>query len=458
MDTFDVVVLGGGSAGESIAAVVAKGGRSVALVEAKRVGGECPFVACMPSKAMLRSAQVRHLAGIARQLGATADDLPLGDDAAAYREAVARRDGIAEGRDDSSHARELEAAGVTLIRGWGRIVLPGVLGVEGRELGWTDLVISTGSVARRPPIDGLDTVPTWTSDEALSTDERPASLLILGGGAVGCELAQVYARFGCAVTVLQADPRLLPEEEPAIAAMLADVLRGSGVEVRLSAKVTAAHTAPDGGARLTLEDGATLAARRVIVATGRAPRTTDLGLEALGLTPGEQGVETDEHCRVRGQQHVWAAGDVTGVAPFTHTANYQGRVVAANLLGRKTQADYRAIPRAVYTTPAVAAVGLTEAQAREQGYDVATATVDLRETARSATEGNAVGRLMLVAEKRRNMLVGASIIGPHAAEWINEATLAIRAGVPLDLLTDVVHPFPTFSEAYEAALKVVSGE
>jgi dihydrolipoamide dehydrogenase len=267
------------------------------------------------------------------------------------------------------------------------VVRPGVVEVDGRELGWTDLVVATGSHATPPPVDGIDDVPTWTSDQALSAQDRPASLLVVGAGAVGCELAQAHARFG--VDVVLADPgeQLLGREERSLADLLAP---GDDAELR-----------------------------------------------------------TDDHCRVVGQQHVWAAGDVTGVAPYTHTANYQARVVLANLLGGDRRADYRAVPRTVYTDPPVASVGLDPETAREQGVDVVTADMDLGEVARTSTEGTRAGRLVLTADRARGVLVGAAAIGPRADEWLAEATLAIRAEVPLSVLADVVHAFPTFGEAYE---------
>lgn len=453
MDEFDVVILGGGSAGEALATTMARAGRSVAVVEAGRVGGECPFVACMPSKAMLRSAQVRHLAAEAQTLGATATR-PAPDDArGAYAAAVARRDRVAENRDDSEHARELREAGVTLLRGWGRVIEPGIVAVDDRRLRWRDLVIATGSAPDMPPIEGLESVHPWTSDVAYSSPDLPASTLILGGGPVGCELAQVLARFGSRVTIVQAGPGLLPREEPAIGALLADVLRDDGVTLHCNAQAVKAEPVAE-GARLTLKDGTALTAQRVVVAAGRSSRVENLGLETLGLRPDkQQGLPTDERCRVRGHEHIWAAGDVTNVAPYTHTANYQARIIADNLLGRPSVADYRANPRDVYTDPAVAAVGLTLEQAREQGIDALSAEADLADTARASVEGDVRGRLILVADRQQHVLVGASAIGPRAAEWLREAALAIRAAVSLDVLTDLVHPFPTFSEAYEPPLR-----
>ncbi len=458
MDTFDIVVLGAGSAGEWVADSMADAGRSVAVVEAQRVGGECPYVACMPSKALLRSAGARAQARQLTALGAASKDPDLDDDDLAYRAAAARRDEIAAHRDDSASAKGLQDRGVTLIRGRGRITAPGVVTVDGRELGYTDLVVSTGSVPVIPPIDGLSGVPTWTSDEALSAPERPASLVVLGGGAVGCELAQAHARFGVPVTLLEAADRLLGKEEPSISDLLAEVLRADGVDVRTGGEVVRAEPADD-GARIFLADGTTVTAARVLVSVGRKPVTEGLGLDALGIQPGEGGeVEVDEHCRVRGQQHVWAAGDVTGIGPYTHTANYQARVIIANLLGRVRAADYRAIPRAVYTEPAVASVGMTAEQARATGVDAVTASMDVRDVARATSEGSGPGRLVLTADRGRRVLIGAAAIGPGADEWLGEATLAIRAQVPLDILADVVHPFPTFSEAYEPPLRELAGE
>jgi len=448
MESFDVVVLGAGSAGESIAHAMAQAGRSVALVELLRVGGECPYVACMPSKSLLRSAEARVLAGQLAELGATADDPALDSPAQAYPAAVRRRDRIAAGRDDASAARRAVELGVALVRGTGRITRPGVVEVDGRELAWTDLVIATGSTAVRPDIPGLGEVPTWTSDEALSADELPDSLLVLGGGAVGCELSQVFRRFGTEVTLVQTGSQLLAKELPQIADALAAVLRKEGIEVVLDDEVTGLSPAGT-GALATLRSGRAIEASRVLIATGRKPTTAGLGLEVLGITTGERGeVGVDPHGRVKGQHNVWAAGDVTAVGPYTHTANYQARLVSANLLGGDRVADYRAIPRAVYTDPPVASVGTWD-----DDVEVITASMDIGDTARNSTEGTGGGLLVLTADKRRGVLVGAAAIGPRADEWLGEATLAIRAAVPLKVLADVVHAFPTFGEAFEPPLR-----
>lgn len=453
MDSFDVVVLGAGSAGEVISTTLARQGRRVVLVEALRVGGECPYVACMPSKAMLRSAQARHETRSLVELAGASAPVALDGDEEAFRAAVERRDEIAEHRDDADTANMVEQAGVVLVRGRGRVVRPGVVEVDGRELAYTDLVIATGSTPTTPPIDGLDEVPTWTSDEALSAQERPQSLLVMGGGAVGCELAQVHARFGVRTVLVEAGPQVAGKEETSIAELLAQVLRDDSVEVRLETKAERFESHA-GGARAHLSDGTTVDVERVLVAVGRTPTTDGIGLDVLGIEPGDSGaLEVDEHCRVVGQQHVWAAGDVTGVAPYTHTANYQAAVVAANLLGTERRVDLRAIPRAVYTDPAVASVGMAEQEAREQGVDAITAVMDLGEVARTATEGNKGGRLVLTADRGRGVLIGAAAIGPHADEWLAEAVLAVRAQVPIEVLADVVHAFPTFGEAYEPPMR-----
>ncbi len=455
--SYDIVILGAGSAGEAVAGRLADAGRSVALVEGLRVGGECPYVACMPSKAMLRAAEARTTAGRLRELGGAAERLPLGDARSAYAAAARRRDEVAEHRDDTDDAKDLMSRGVTLVRGRGVVTGYGSVTVElaeggTRVLGWTDLVVATGSQAVRPDLPGVDAVPTWSSDEALLATERPDSLLVLGGGAVGCELAQVHARFGVEVTLLDSGPQLLAKEEPSIAAALAAVLRAEGVDVRLGTEVSSFAAGPHGRAVATLSDGRTVTADRVLLAVGRTPTTEGLGLEVLGITPEDSGaLSVDVHCRVA--PHVYAAGDVTGVAPYTHTANYQARIVGDALLGRQSSADYRAIPRAVYTEPAVASVGQDEATARAAGVDAVSASIDLADVARTSTEGSGGGRLVLTADRSRGILIGAAALGPHADEWLSEATLAIRAEIALTTLTQVVHAFPTFGEAYEPVLR-----
>ncbi|TMD91756.1 MAG: NAD(P)/FAD-dependent oxidoreductase [Chloroflexi bacterium] len=452
MTEFDVVVLGGGSAAEGVWERLH--GHTVAVVEADRVGGECPYVACMPSKAMLRSAEVRTLLRAAPALGAIRTSCGPGDGRSAYAAATARRDRISEHRDDRDMAGALERSGVALLRGHGRVAGPGVMTAGDTAIGFRDLVIATGSLSTTPPISGLDTVPTWTSDEALSSDILPASLAILGGGPVGCELAQVFADFGCAVVLLEAGPRLLGGEEPSISDGLRRTLQGDGVEVRLDTTVTEAR-ATDGGAALVLEDGATVEAERVLLATGRRARIEGLGLETLGLHPGDA-LEVDDRCAVPGVEHLWAAGDVTGVAPFTHTARYQGSIIARNLMGDPARADYRALPRVVYTHPPVASAGITVAAASEQGLDVEVSSADLAETARSITEAAdepAAGCLVLVADRTRRVLVGAGAIGPGADAWIGVAALAIHARVPVEVVAEMIHPFPSFNEAYAAPLR-----
>ncbi len=453
MDSHDVVVLGAGSAGELIATQLAGAGRSVALIEARLVGGECPYLACMPSKSLLRSAEARATARSLTRLGAASTPPLLDSDAEAYGAATTRRSEIAEHLDDGDAAQRMRDAGVTLVRGLGRLTGPNRIEVEGTPLGWHDLVIATGSTAVHPSIEGLDNVPTWMSEDALTSDELPASLAVIGGGAIGCELSQVYARFGVKVTLLESGGQLMADEEPAIAALLADALRNDGVDVRLGVEVRAARPAAP-GARLLLSDSSSVDVSRVLVAAGRKPATQHLGLEHLGIEPNLSGaLDVDDRCRVSGCDHVWAAGDVTGVAPFTHTANYQGRIVVENILGGQRRADYRAIPRAVYTDPPVASVGMGEAAASERGIRAVSASMDLGEVARTSTEGSRGGRLVLTADRQRRVLIGAAAIGRNADEWLSEATVAIRGEVPLAVLVDVVHAFPTFGEAFEPPLR-----
>ena len=278
-------------------------------------------------------------------------------------------------------------------------------------------------------------------------------MLIAGAGAVGCELAQAYAGFGVLVTMIEPGEHVASDEDAAVAARLAAVLRAGGVIIRTGTGIARLQPGPGGGVRAELEDGSVAEADRLILAAGRSPATAGIGLDAIGVTPLPSGaLSVDEHCRVTGQEHVWAAGDVTGIAPYTHGANYQARVVIDNLLGGRATADYRAIPRVIYTEPPVAGVGLTEQQARAAGVDVDTAAMDLSHLARVATDGSAAGLLMLVADRAGASWSGRRP-GPAADDWITEAGVAIRGEVPLAVLADVVHPFPTYAQAYEVPVR-----
>ncbi|MDN3352726.1 NAD(P)/FAD-dependent oxidoreductase [Actinomadura sp. DC4] len=427
---YDVLVLGGG-AGKNIAADLARAGRSVALVERRLVGGECPYLACMPSKSLLHSAR----------RGET------------WEHAVARRDEVTRHLDDAPTAAAMAEAGVTVVRGHGRVARPGTVEVEGTEYGYTDLVISTGSEPVTPDVEGIGDVPTWTSDEALTRPDLPRRLIVLGGGPVGCELSQIYAAFGSQVTLVESADRLLSSEAPFVGDMLADALRRMGADLRLGVGATSAERT-EAGLRLQLSDGGQIDADRILIAAGRRPRLADIGLEQLGIDvdPG-RGIAVDVTCKAGGSDGttVWAAGDVTGVAPYTHAANYQSRLVVSNVLGKRREADYRAVPRAVYTTPTVYAVGVSPVSAT--GLDLVAAGYDLSNLPRATVENDDRGRVELYADRARGVLVGAAAVGLYAEEWMSEMTLAIRAETPLSILTDVVHAFPTYGEAVEPALR-----
>jgi pyruvate/2-oxoglutarate dehydrogenase complex dihydrolipoamide dehydrogenase (E3) component len=439
MGAFDVVVLGGGTAGVHVATEAAGGGKSVAIVEAGLIGGESPYLACLPSNSLLLSA--------AR--GETWED------------AVARRNEVTGGLDDSGPARRLADAGVTVIRGTGRISRPGtveVTPVPGEDEGpvtltYTDLVIATGCEPVAPPIEGLADIPAWTTAESLCSPDLPRRLIVLGGGPAGCELTQIYAAFGSQVTLVEAEPALLPSEPAFAGEILATTLRRAGAEICLGAAATKAERTSD-GLTLGLADGTRIDADRLLLASGRRPRLSGLGLDVLGLnlTPG-MALPTTTTCRVTGTDgapeasgRVWAAGDVTG-STHTHASLYQARVVAANIMGRRREADYSAIPRCVFTTPSVFAVGIVP----QAGDGLTTVRADLGDTARAHLNADDVGGVELYAED--GVLVGAAAVGPDASAWMAEVTLAIRAKVPATILADVVHAFPTYGEALETALR-----
>ncbi|HTX25462.1 MAG TPA: NAD(P)/FAD-dependent oxidoreductase [Streptosporangiaceae bacterium] len=439
MGAFDVVVLGGGTAGVHVATEVAKGGRSVALVEAGLIGGESPYLACVPTNSLLISAG----------RGQTWED------------AVARRDEVTGGLDDSAPAQRLAAAGVSVIRGTGRITGPGTVEVShaGSRLAngqahvpltYADLVIATGCGPVAPPIEGLSDIPTWTTAEGLCSPDLPRRLVILGGGAAGCELTQIYSAFGSQVTLVEAEDRLLPAEPAFAGEILAEALRRAGAEIFLGSPATKAERTSD-GLTLALDNGTRIDANRLLLASGRRPRLGGLGLEALGVTvaPGEA-LPTTTECRVSGAQgRVWAAGDVTGIT-HTHAGRYQASVVAANILGGRRQADYRAIPRCVFTIPSVFAVG----QATEESQRV---RADLGATTRGRLGQDDLGCLELYADAESGLLTGGVAVGPDAATWMAEVTLAIRAKVPVRVLADAVHAFPTYGEALETAFRELAG-
>jgi pyruvate/2-oxoglutarate dehydrogenase complex dihydrolipoamide dehydrogenase (E3) component len=413
-----IVVLGGGSSGEHFVGALRRldPAAALTLVERRLVGGECSYWACMPTKTMLRApelvAAARHAPGVE----------PGGLDPAAV---FGWRELVVDGRDDAAQVQWLERQRCGLVRGDGVVAEPGVVRVDGRELPYDRLVIATGSSPVVPPaVEGLD---HWTNREATETTEVPGTLLVLGGGPVGCELAQFFARVGSEVTLAEQEERLLSGIDEDAAALVHAALEEDGVELRLGEPAS---------------DDVLRASERVLVAAGRRPNVE--GLEGLGLTISKRGIEVDE--RLRAAEGVWAIGDVTGIAPFTHVGKYHARVVAYDMAGRDVRADHRAAPATIFTDPQVATVGTLEGRI---------ARWELTSTPRLATyeRPKRPGFVKVAADPERGVLTGAVAVGPEAGEWLQQLTLAIRAEVPIDVLLDVIPPYPSFSEAVFLALR-----
>jgi pyruvate/2-oxoglutarate dehydrogenase complex dihydrolipoamide dehydrogenase (E3) component len=439
---YDAVVLGMGPGGEVAASRLIRGGKSVAIVEKELIGGECAYWACIPSKTLLRPPEVREEAE--RAFGTAAPTLELTD-------VFDYRDWMIRNLDDSGQVRGYEGKGATVFKGEGRITGPGTVEVNGETIEADNIIVATGSAPNVPPIEGLEEVPVWTNREVTTTREVPSRVVIVGGGPNGIEAAQWLSRFGSRVTIVEFLGRLINREDPEVGELVQGALEQEGIDVRVGRSAQKARKEGE-SAVIELDDGTEIEADVVVIAAGRKPRVEGIGLEAIGVGLDE-GLQVDDRCRLA--EGVWAVGDVTGVALFTHVAKYQARVVADNILGKDRRADYRGIPRVVFSDPEIAAVGLTEEQAKEQGVDVAATALDLtRMLARPWTyEENPRGHMGLVADRERRVLVGAWAVAPQAGEWIHQASQAIRAEIPIEELLDAVPQFPTYSEGYLEALE-----
>jgi dihydrolipoamide dehydrogenase len=447
-ERFDAVILGAGPAGEVALNTLAKAGLKLALVENELIGGECTNWGCIPSKTLLRPPDLKGESVRAAGVATPALDWPKLSD---------YRDYMVSNHDDSKRVAGYEKRGVTVIKHRGEIAGPGRVSVDGRMLETDAIVVATGADAVIPSIPGLAEAGYWTNREVTALTELPASVVFIGGGVVAVELGQFLLRFGVGVTIVQGPPHLADREEPQVGELLEQILREDGADLRLGRRAVGVRV--ESGERVVeLADGSEARGEHVVVATGRRPRTQGIGLEAVGVEPGPRGIAIDDRCRAG--EGVWAIGDVTGVAMFTHVGKYQARIAATDILGKPACADYRAVPRVVFTDPEVASVGMSETDAREAGINVAATTIDLPTSiARPYTyEQEPRGKLGVVVDRDRQVLIGCWIVAPLAGEWIHQAVLAIRAEVPVAILKDTIAQFPTFSEGFGYALRTLPDE
>jgi pyruvate/2-oxoglutarate dehydrogenase complex dihydrolipoamide dehydrogenase (E3) component len=447
---FDVICLGGGVAGEALATGLQNSGLTLAVVERELVGGECPYWGCIPSKTLLRSSETLIESARARVLAASRVDWTVD-----FPKVSRRVLGMARDLDDSPAAAALESTGATLVRGEGRLTDERTVDVGGERLvARRAIVIANGSTAAIPPIPGIDDIAFWTNRQAAIPGELPASLAILGGGAIGVELGQAFARLGSQVTIIEARPMFLAVEEPEAGAALRPHMEADGIRLvigdpPLSVERQLNSRSPSAVA-IRLKSDTVIAADRLLVATGRRPNVE--AWRAAGLPQSERGWLKVDPATLEAQPGLFGAGDVTGLGGFTHVAYYHGRVIARRLQGIDARADHTAVPRVTYTDPEVASVGLSEEAARAEGIDVVVARADPADAARGHIHDFHRGALKLVADRERGVLVGATLVTPRAGEIIGELVLAIKLAIPLKTLADTIHPFPAFNRVLGESL------